>query len=239
MLELSIMSNLQITYLDKIVHEINGHLHIINFLSEMMLDSKMTFSEEDKKINLQQINDAAGKLARIVGVLSSVSNLKTDKINLKLEEVDLVVLLEKEVKYYQIKIRADSALKIEFNNKVQSCKTKVDQVWFGQLIANLIMNAVTHAIKGLIEVTAEIVNQDGAKYFSLAVSDQGAGIPEDELETIFQPLERGTNSIGKVKGSGIGLAVAREVVEAHKGSVVARNNPKGGAIFEVLLPLKR
>ncbi len=65
----------------------------------------------------------------------------------------------------------------------------------------------------------------------LRVSDEGTGIPKDELESIFLPLQRGSHSIEKFPGSGIGLTIAKEVVKAHGGNIIAPNNTKAGAIF--------
>jgi signal transduction histidine kinase len=147
--------------------------------------------------------------------------------------------VKQEIKYHQIRNTTNHNLKIDLNNKISTCKTKVDSFWFKQMLANLIMNAVNHCEKGLIEIHTDIIKKDAVDYFHLTVSDEGCGIPENELETIFKPMERGSHSLEKnIPGSGIGLAIVKEVIEAHGGSILARNGSKAGAVFEVLIPLK-
>jgi len=233
------MSNIKFTYLDKIIHEMNSPIQAIALLSEVMLLGKHCQTNEDYVKNVECINDSVEKLKRIMNLLSTITNLKSDKINIQLEEVDLIALVKQEIKYHQVRNTPNHNLKIDWNNKILSCKAIVDEFWFKQLLANLIMNAINHCGSGLIEIHTKTVKKDGIDHFCLTVSDEGCGIPENELETIFRPLERGSHSIEKmIPGSGIGLAIAKEIVEAHGGGILAKNNSKVGAVFEVLIPLK-
>ena len=113
----------------------------------------------------------------------------------------------------------------------------VDKFWLGHLVSNLITNAVNHCNMGVIEISADMFKKGDIDYFQLIVSDEGSGIPENELDSIFLPLIRGSHTMGKMDGSGIGLAIVREVAEAHGGAVFASNNPRGGASFEFVIPL--
>ena len=70
----------------------------------------------------------------------------------------------------------------------------------------------------------------------LSVSDSGAGIPPDELERIFDPFYRGTTARARESGFGLGLALARRIVEAHGGTIRASNVDGGGARIEMRLP---
>ena len=71
----------------------------------------------------------------------------------------------------------------------------------------------------------------------LQVLDRGPGISPSDLERIFEKFYRGTRGSGTVEGSGIGLAIAKGIVEAHGGAIWAENQPGGGAIFSLTLPL--
>ncbi len=103
-----------------------------------------------------------------------------------------------------------------------------------QVIRNLVRNAVTHtAPAGRIQVRA------GARgdHLEIDVTDDGPGIPPEELERIFERFHRlGQGRTRDTGGSGLGLAIARAIVEAHGGTVVALSPPGGGATFRVLLP---
>ena len=233
------MNEIKLTYLEKIIHEMNGQVNTIYVLSDILSQEGSLLSKINNHENLKLICDASQKLAKMIGLLSSITNLKSNKINIQLEELDLVNLVEKEVSYYSVRTKITPGLKIDFSSKILNCQVKIDEFWFKQLLGNLITNAVNHCDKGLIQVRTDIFTKNGVNYFRLYVCDEGCGISEHELETIFLPLERGSHSVGKVPGSGIGLAIAKEVAEAHGGSIVAKNNAKVGATFEVNIPLNK
>ena len=70
----------------------------------------------------------------------------------------------------------------------------------------------------------------------ISVIDEGIGIPEDELETVFESFVQSSKTRTGAGGTGLGLTICREIVGAHRGSISARNRPEGGAIFEILVP---
>jgi two-component system sensor histidine kinase/response regulator len=104
-----------------------------------------------------------------------------------------------------------------------------------QVLANLIDNAITHTVGGTIHVR---VWRDG-RAARVSVKDEGDGIPSSQLEAIFQPRVRlmRTRSAVDPPGAGLGLAIARAIVEAHRGRLWAEHATTGGAEFQVSLPL--
>nr|MBP6801975.1 hypothetical protein [Zoogloea sp.] len=79
----------------------------------------------------------------------------------------------------------------------------------------------------------------GAAALRLVVSDEGVGIPPDELLCVFDKFVQSSRTRTGAGGTGLGLAICREIVEAHGGRIEACNNPAGGAEFTVTLPLGR
>jgi two-component system OmpR family sensor kinase len=73
----------------------------------------------------------------------------------------------------------------------------------------------------------------------LVISDRGPGVPDAELKVIFDPFFRGTGATRNSDGHGLGLAIAKRVVEAHRGSIGASNRPDGGLAVEIILPVDR
>jgi two-component system, OmpR family, sensor kinase len=119
-----------------------------------------------------------------------------------------------------------------------------DERWLRQLMVNLLDNAVkfTSAVppaNGPGSVTVEVVAVGGAAH--LSVADSGPGIPSEALGRIFERFFRADDarSHSGVPGSGLGLAVAAWIVEAHGGKIAARNRPEGGSLFSVSLPLAK
>jgi signal transduction histidine kinase len=101
-------------------------------------------------------------------------------------------------------------------------------------LENVVRNAVLHSPAGTrIAVTA---TRDASGLWFITVSDQGPGVPLDELETIFEPFYRGKKS-GSQSGYGLGLAMTRRVVQAHGGKVTASNRAEGGLAIVIVLPV--
>ena len=119
---------------------------------------------------------------------------------------------------------------------------EVDVGEVGRALCNLVVNAIRHTPSdGTIDITAgrEAVGGEGRRAF-VAVHDACGGIPPSDLERLFDVGFRGTSARtpGPDGGAGLGLAIARGIVEAHRGEVKVANEPeRGGCRFTVMLPL--
>jgi len=100
-------------------------------------------------------------------------------------------------------------------------EAEVDADALGRAFLNLILNA-SHAAKSAITIRFEGM--------SVAIEDDGPGLPPELLDKLFTPF-----TTSKAKGTGLGLAIAHKIVEAHGGTIEARNGPSGGAVFTVKL----
>jgi len=108
-----------------------------------------------------------------------------------------------------------------------------DAIGLRRVVANLVDNALRYAGEAEISLTA---TTDG--FAELRIDDRGCGIPKDEREAIFEPFYRldTARNLERV-GSGLGLTLTRQIVEAHGGGVSASDAPQGGTRMRVLLPL--
>jgi len=110
-----------------------------------------------------------------------------------------------------------------------------DRVQLQQVILNLVMNGI-EAMRGapaenrVISIRTSRVEN----FAQLSVSDRGSGIPEDKLKEVFEPF-----FTSKAEGMGMGLSIARTIIEAHHGLISAKNRNRGGASFRIRLPLVR
>jgi two-component system OmpR family sensor kinase len=102
-------------------------------------------------------------------------------------------------------------------------------------VENVVRNAVKHTAPGT-EVKASVTVDARARQAHVSVCDHGPGVPEAELELIFQPFKRGSQN-GNLPGHGLGLAIAERVVRTHGGQIRARNRASGGLCVDISLPL--
>jgi len=112
-----------------------------------------------------------------------------------------------------------------------------DRTRLERAVANLIGNAIKYnRPDGTVRVRVAI---EGGETAVIAVSDEGIGIPDADLARIFERFTRGANVAGKISGSGVGLAIVRQVVEQHRGSVDVESVEGRGSTFTMRLPLAR
>lgn len=111
---------------------------------------------------------------------------------------------------------------------------RADRVLLGQVVQNLLVNALTHVTDGVApQVRVDVVRDDDAA--TLRVADNGPGVPPEERERVIEPFERGDGARGRA-GTGLGLAICQRVAEHHGGRLVIGDAPEGGAEFSVVLP---
>lgn len=123
---------------------------------------------------------------------------------------------------------------IRLDRHVDSVRGPWDALRLRHVLGNLLSNAVKYSPdNSIIEVSLSV--EDGCAI--LSVRDQGVGIPDDDLSQIFLPYQRGRN-VGNKPGTGIGLALVREVVEGYRGTVEVAPNQPYGTVFTVRLPLE-
>ena len=112
-------------------------------------------------------------------------------------------------------------------------RVRADPIHLQQVIVNLALNGVdamsSEPLKRQIVLKTAVLGDSAVE---VAVSDFGAGISPDKLESIFAPF-----FTTKKNGTGLGLAIARAIIEIHEGKIWAENRPEGGAVFRFILPL--
>ena len=129
---------------------------------------------------------------------------------------------------------------------VRPATVPCDAVRISQVLYNLLSNAIKFTPEGrtITIATALLPHppvgsslaREAGPVFAVTISDEGIGIPEDELETVFDQFVQSKKAKPGFGGTGLGLAICREIVCAHGGDIMARNNPGGGASLTFTLP---
>jgi PAS domain S-box-containing protein len=172
-----------------------------------------------------------GRLALLIEELLDVSRIATGKLQLTFERFDLADAARETIeRLRESAVAAGCELRLAATSPIDG---RWDRLRLEQVLMNLLANAIKYAARRPIEVRA--AREDHVAV--LQVRDQGPGIPESELSRIFGRFERAA-SARNYGGMGLGLYVARQIAEAHGGSIFANNVPGGGACFTVRLPLE-
>ena len=114
-----------------------------------------------------------------------------------------------------------------------------DEDKIGQVIRNLLSNAIKFTQKEkkiTISIEQHQIDNKSIPALLVNVSDQGLGIPENELKTVFDKFIQSSKTKTNAGGTGLGLAICKEIINAHNGKIWAENNPEGGSTFSFMLP---
>ncbi|HUG17222.1 MAG TPA: PAS domain S-box protein [Thermomicrobiales bacterium] len=180
---------------------------------------------------LRTIDEQVNRLAGLVNRLLDVSRIEEDQLHLEVEEVDVADVVREAVSEAQL---ATEGHAITYAIDPASLLAEVDRTRIGQVLSNLIDNAVRYSpYDSPVEIFAALEGDQ----IVVSVTDYGPGIDEDAQQRLFERYFRGTHSTrGPSDGLGLGLYVARGIVEAHGGHISVASEPGKGSTFTFSVP---
>lgn len=218
-------------FISSVSHELRTPLTSIKGWSETISDLGTEDAELTQK-GLKVIADESDRLARIVEDLLDFSRMQGGRFSVQMEEMDLLAELEDIVLLYRQRAQK-SGVRIQYvENTNASMRITGDRQRIRQVLVNVLDNAVKYSGRGgKVRVEAAEVG-DSAQ---VVISDTGRGISENDLPHVKDRFFRASKS-GGVPGSGIGLAVADEIITAHRGSLVIESKEGVGTTVIITLP---
>ena len=212
-------------------HELRTPLTVILGEADYVLHSS---AQEKKQESIEKIYNEATHLNQLLGSLLHLSEVQSQKPNAGFEIFRLDEWIQKIVIRFN-KQENENRIKIEYLNikEVQENSFEIlgNKLWIEMAIANILKNALKYSDGKPVSVTFT----PSAKYSLVEIEDFGMGIDSSELDKIFTPFYRGKNTAYK-KGHGIGLALAANIVEIHKGKIKIQSKPNKGTRVSLKFP---
>ena len=214
-------------FLSTVSHELRTPLTAIKGFSEWLTGSWDQTPDERKRDVLRRIHHAGGRLDLLIQDLLDVSRLERSHLMVDVEPSSLRVLVDEAVQHTVGALDTHPVVR-----RVDPVLVLADRTTFLRVLENLLTNATKFSEPGTpIEISSD-VSED---HVVLAVRDHGAGIPEAEHDRIFERFYRVASTAQTTSGTGIGLAIVKQFVEAQGGTVSVHSPEGGGAEFRLRL----
>jgi PAS domain S-box-containing protein len=216
-------------------HELRNPLAGLKGNAQMLrrLDERGELQPHELGKYLTALEASADRLTRLVEDLLDVARLRTGQLKLRREVANLPKLLQEAADRQQ---HGNLARKITLKITCPNCHVRADPDRVGQVLSNLLDNAVKYSPSGG-DISVSLAAADDAVV--VRVTDQGIGLPAGMAESIFEPFGRAPNAAAQqIPGMGLGLYISRQIAEAHGGRLWAESAGEGeGATFTLWLPI--
>jgi len=211
-----------------IAHEINNPLGIILTYAQDALCHKL--SDEDSIESLKSIERNALRAAKIIEDMLNF----TRPVPLQLSPIDLPLLIDSSLLLLRQKLKQKD-IRIEKNYPVHQVSLNGDENLIQQLLINIILNSI-QAIKheGIIKILINAAGDNGDRKIIMEIEDNGIGIPEEDLQKIFNPFFTSR----KENGFGLGLFISKIIVDKHHGSLSVRSKTGKGTTMSIEFPVE-
>jgi signal transduction histidine kinase len=225
------LDHLQEEFVATVSHDLRSPLGFIKGYTTTLLRDDIEWDQQSNNEFLSIIDEEADRLLLLIENLLDSSRLQTGTLPLEFQDVDI----ETFVKDYAHRVQMSDhnlVIKLDFETPIK--QIKIDPSRMIQVFDNLISNVIKYAVGSPIIIS---MKQD-PEFVHISFLDEGPGIPEDQLEKIFQKFYRLPNYRDRARGSGLGLFICKEIIQAHHGQIYAESSLGSGAKFNILIPRK-
>lgn len=224
-------------FLANMSHELRTPMHAILSYSNLGQSRGERAQRHKLQGYFERIKDSGQRLLGLLDDLLDLSKLEAGRMQYDMLDHDLGEIISVAVDEFT-PLAAERGLSVESHISSASL-AKCDAQRIGQVVRNLLSNAIKFSSEGG-EIHVGLVScspwRQGEHWLALSVADHGPGIPEQELDLVFDKFTQSSSTYTGAGGTGLGLAISREIVHHHGGQIWAENNASGGATFTFILP---
>lgn len=208
-----------------VAHELRSPLTSVKGFTATLLAKWHRFTDDQKRLMLETVNADADRLGRLITDLLDVARIEAGRLEIRRAPVDIPSLVHRHVESYVVAGQDPKRFQFDVHGPIPEVWADADKL--DQVVSNLLDNALRHGA-GTVAITIEPVDDAVA----VAIADEGEGIREEHLGRVFTKFWRDSHR----SGSGLGLYLARGMVVAHGGEIMAGRGPNGGAVFRFTVP---
>ncbi len=222
-------------FLGMAAHDLRNPLASIRGIAEFLREGALGPLNADQLDLVETIHGASTSMLDMVNELLDVATIESGELKINRSPHDLAELVSRAVGLIN-REAGKKGTHIVFEHPPGPVIAPIDPAKMKQVIDNLLTNGVKYSPPGST-ITATVGTDPATGRATLAVRDQGPGIPDNERDKLFKDFSRlSSQPTGGEKSTGLGLAICRKIVDAHQGTIGAQNLPQGGCEFRVTLP---
>nr|WP_145163850.1 HAMP domain-containing sensor histidine kinase [Paenibacillus terrae] len=221
----------QAEWMSGVSHDLRTPLSTIQGYGYMLESLPEQWSQEEMQIMGSTIREKGGYMLELISDFSMIHQLKQGDSIMSLRELDLDELVRCSVLEY-VNDATMSEYQFHYVGDERPLMVKADGTWLQRLMDNLLSNAVKHNPPGVVVTVSVGRISDRA---CIRVIDNGKGMDEETLQHLFNRYYRGTNTEESTVGSGLGMSIAKAIVEAHGGEIQVQSKLWQGTKIEILL----
>ena len=229
--QLKELEKIRTDFIATISHEFKTPLTSIMMGTDVLIDEGLGQLNNDQKQFIQAIREDSDRLANLVNDLLELTRIESGKAMFKLKEYNIADIVECSMKpFYQLAEQQDKTLYFNCNDNLPRIIADFEKITW--VLNNLISNALKYTNAG-DEISVTAMKKENLIY--VTVKDTGTGIPQEYTDKIFEKFVQVKDGDFEVRGTGLGLAVVREIIEAHRGRIWCESQLDAGSSFTFTL----
>ena len=227
------LNRLKSEFLSFASHQVKAPMAVVKGYAELIMEGIENVPEQAKDF-AKKIKESVDNLLVLIEEFMDYRRIEEGKMELNFEKIDIVSLIKEIVEKMKL-LAKEKNLNLEFESNTDSLLVNVDKIRFSQVIQNLIDNAIKYTKEGWVKVKVDRKDNE----VLISVSDSGIGMSKELQEKLFGQFVRDPSIKKEIRGTGLGLYIAKYIVEAHQGKIWAESEGIGrGSTFYIKLPLR-